>query len=79
MAEILGRSKALAVNPLKTSQPLGASLAVLGLNRAMPLLHGAQGCTAFAKVFLVRHFGNRFRYKAPRWIRSAASWVRTIT
>ena len=56
MAEILGRSKPLAVSPLKTSQPLGASLAVLGLNRAMPLLHGAQGCTAFAKVFLVRHF-----------------------
>lgn len=56
MAEILSRSKALAVSPLKTSQPLGASLAVLGLNRAMPLLHGAQGCTAFAKVFLVRHF-----------------------
>lgn len=56
MAEVLGRSKALAVSPLKTSQPLGASLAVLGLNRAMPLLHGAQGCTAFAKVFLVRHF-----------------------
>ncbi|MFO1421481.1 MAG: nitrogenase iron-molybdenum cofactor biosynthesis protein NifN [Candidatus Competibacteraceae bacterium] len=56
MAEILGRTKPLAVSPLKTSQPLGASLAVLGLNRAMPLLHGAQGCTAFAKVFLVRHF-----------------------
>ena len=56
MAEILGRSKPLAVSPLKTSQPLGASLAVLGLNRAMPLLHGAQGCTAFAKVLLVRHF-----------------------
>lgn len=56
MAEVIGRSKPLAVSPLKTSQPLGASLAVLGLNRAMPLLHGAQGCTAFAKVFLVRHF-----------------------
>ncbi|MBK8508135.1 MAG: nitrogenase iron-molybdenum cofactor biosynthesis protein NifN [Candidatus Competibacteraceae bacterium] len=56
MAELLHRSKPLAVSPLKTSQPLGASLAVLGLNRAMPLLHGAQGCTAFAKVFLVRHF-----------------------
>ena len=56
MAEIIRRNKALAVSPLKTSQPLGASLAILGLNRAIPLLHGAQGCTAFAKVFLVRHF-----------------------
>ena len=56
MAEIVKRSKPLSVSPLKSSQPLGASLAILGLNRAIPLLHGAQGCTAFAKVFLVRHF-----------------------
>ncbi|TVR60339.1 MAG: nitrogenase iron-molybdenum cofactor biosynthesis protein NifN [Candidatus Competibacteraceae bacterium] len=56
MAEIIKRNKPLVVSPLKTSQPLGASLAVLGLNRALPLMHGAQGCTAFAKVLLVRHF-----------------------
>lgn len=56
MAEIIKRNKALSVSPLKTSQPLGASLAVLGLNRAIPMLHGSQGCTAFAKVMFVRHF-----------------------
>lgn len=56
MADIIRRSKPLSVSPIKSSQPLGASLALLGLNRAIPLLHGAQGCTAFAKVFLVRHF-----------------------
>lgn len=56
MATILRQPKPLSVNPLKTSQPVGASLAFLGLNRAMPLMHGSQGCTAFAKVFLVRHF-----------------------
>ncbi|MGM0594521.1 MAG: nitrogenase component 1, partial [Pseudomonadota bacterium] len=56
MAEIIKRNKALSVNPLKTSQPLGASLAFLGLNRAIPMLHGSQGCTAFAKVMFVRHF-----------------------
>ncbi|MGB5062406.1 MAG: nitrogenase iron-molybdenum cofactor biosynthesis protein NifN, partial [Candidatus Competibacter sp.] len=56
MAEIVRRNKPLSVSPLKTSQPLGASLAVLGLDRAIPLLHGAQGCAAFAKVFFVRHF-----------------------
>lgn len=56
MAEIIKRSKALSVSPLKTSQPLGASLAFLGLNRAIPMLHGSQGCTAFAKVMFVRHF-----------------------
>lgn len=56
MAEILKRNKALSVNPLKASQPMGGSLACLGFDRAMPILHGSQGCTAFAKVFFVRHF-----------------------
>lgn len=56
MAEIVKRSKALSVNPLKVSQPVGASLAFLGVQRAIPMMHGSQGCTAFAKVFFVRHF-----------------------
>ncbi|HMT81466.1 MAG TPA: nitrogenase iron-molybdenum cofactor biosynthesis protein NifN, partial [Azonexus sp.] len=56
MAEIVHSKKALAVNPLKVSQPIGASLAFLGLNRCLPLMHGSQGCTAFGKVFFVRHF-----------------------
>jgi nitrogenase molybdenum-iron protein NifN len=56
MARIIRRNKPLSVNPLKSSQPLGATLAMLGLNRTMPILHGSQGCSAFAKVFLVRHF-----------------------
>jgi nitrogenase molybdenum-iron protein NifN len=56
MAEILKRNKALSVNPLKASQPVGGSLATLGFHRAIPMLHGSQGCTAFAKVYFVRHF-----------------------
>ncbi len=56
MAEIVKRNKALSVNPLKSSQTIGAALAFLGMNRAVPMLHGSQGCTAFGKVFFVRHF-----------------------
>jgi len=56
MPEIIHRSKALSVSPVKVSQPVGASLAFLGINRAISMLHGSQGCTAFAKVFFVRHF-----------------------
>ena len=56
MAEIVNRNKALAVSPLKASQTMGGALAILGLARSMPLLHGSAGCTAFAKVFFVRHF-----------------------
>ena len=47
MAEILQPKKALAVNPLKVSQPIGASLVFLGLARSLPLMHGSLGCTAF--------------------------------
>ncbi len=56
MTEIIKRKKALSVSPLKTSQTVGAALAFLGISGAMPLMHGSQGCTAFAKVFFVRHF-----------------------
>jgi nitrogenase molybdenum-iron protein NifN len=56
MAEVLKRKKALSVSPLKASQTIGAALAFLGFRRAMPMLHGSQGCTAFGKVFFVRHF-----------------------
>ncbi len=48
--------KPVTVNPLKLSPPLGASLAFMGIRHCMPLMHGSQGCTSFAKVFLVKHF-----------------------
>lgn len=56
MAEMIKRKKALSVSPLKASAPIGAALAFLGINRSIPMLHGSQGCTAFGKVFFVRHF-----------------------
>lgn len=56
MAEIIRRKKALSVNPLKSSQTIGAALAFMGCNRSIPMLHGSQGCSAFGKVFFVRHF-----------------------
>jgi nitrogenase molybdenum-iron protein NifN len=49
-------ARSLTTNPLKSSQPLGAAYAFLGIEGAMPLLHGSQGCTAFALVLFVRHF-----------------------
>lgn len=56
MVEVIKRKKALSVSPVKASQTLGAALAFLGFHRAIPMLHGSQGCTAFGKVFFVRHF-----------------------
>jgi nitrogenase molybdenum-iron protein NifN len=56
MALVTESKKACAVNPLKMSQPLGASYAFMGLESCMPLMHGSQGCTSFGVVLLVRHF-----------------------
>ena len=57
MAEVTRkREKPLQVNPFKLSQPMGATLAFLGIDRCMPLMHGGQGCTSFTKVFFTRHF-----------------------
>lgn len=56
MAEIIRSKKPLAVSPVKSGQPLGAILASMGLDQTIPLVHGAQGCSAFAKVFFIQHF-----------------------
>ena len=56
MALIIKPNKPIATRPIKSGQPLGAILASLGLDRCIPLIHGAQGCSAFAKVFFIQHF-----------------------
>jgi nitrogenase molybdenum-iron protein NifN len=56
MARVILPSKSCAENPLKSSTPLGAALAFLGVEGAVPLFHGSQGCTSFALVLAVRHF-----------------------
>jgi nitrogenase molybdenum-iron protein NifN len=57
MGAVIHKSaKPLQVNPFKLSQPMGATLAFLGVDNCMPLMHGALGCTSFTKVYLTRHF-----------------------
>lgn len=48
--------KPIQVNPVKLSQPMGATLAFLGVDGCMPLMHGGQGCASFTKVYFTRHF-----------------------
>jgi nitrogenase molybdenum-iron protein NifN len=52
MAKVTAIQKAASINPLKSSQPLGAAFAFLGVEGAMPLFHGSQGCTSFALVLV---------------------------
>jgi nitrogenase molybdenum-iron protein NifN len=56
MASVTSNGKSVTVNPFKLSQPLGGATAFMGLDGCLPMLHAAQGCTAFALVMLVRHF-----------------------
>jgi len=51
-------TKPLQINPIKLSQPMGALLCFLGIKNTMPLMHGAQGCASFSKVFFTRHFSD---------------------
>ena len=49
-------TKPATVNPQKNSPALGATLAFLGIDRMLALLHGAQGCSTFIRLQLSRHF-----------------------
>ncbi|MZI93022.1 nitrogenase iron-molybdenum cofactor biosynthesis protein NifN [Vibrio sp. CAIM 722] len=55
MAKIIKQNTPLVTQPLRTSPATGAILASFGFRGVIPLLHGAQGCSAFAKVFLIGH------------------------
>jgi nitrogenase molybdenum-iron protein NifN len=56
MAVLVESHKAVTVDPLRHSAPVGAVLAFLGVAGCMPLLHSSQGCAAMVKVLLTRHF-----------------------
>ena len=48
--------EALTVNPAKACQPLGAVFASQGYEATLPFVHGSQGCVAYYRSHLSRHF-----------------------
>lgn len=48
--------EALTVQPAKTCQPVGAMYAALGIHRCLPHSHGSQGCCAYHRSSLTRHY-----------------------
>ncbi|MEQ8825235.1 MAG: nitrogenase molybdenum-iron protein subunit beta [Filomicrobium sp.] len=48
--------EALTVNPAKACQPLGAVFAAAGYEETMSFVHGSQGCVAYYRSHLSRHF-----------------------
>ncbi len=47
---------ALLIDPLKHSPAIGAAIAFQGIHRALPVIHGAQGCGFLGKVLMTKHF-----------------------
>lgn len=48
--------ESLTVNPAKTCQPIGAMYASLGIHNCLPHSHGSQGCCAYHRSALTRHY-----------------------
>ncbi len=48
--------QALTINPAKACQPLGAVFASVGFEGTLPFVHGSQGCVAYYRSHLSRHF-----------------------
>ena len=48
--------EALTINPAKACQPLGGVFAALGFESTLPFVHGSQGCVAYYRSHLSRHF-----------------------
>ncbi len=43
-------------NACKLCTPLGASLVFKGIDNAVPLLHGSQGCSTYIRRYVISHF-----------------------
>lgn len=50
------KRKALVINPAKACQPIGAIMAASGFEKTLPFVHGSQGCVAYFRNNLSRHF-----------------------
>lgn len=47
---------AVTVNPARACQPLGATFCASGFAGMLPFVHGSQGCVAYFRSHLTRHF-----------------------
>lgn len=50
------KNRSVTINPPKMCQPIGAMYATLGIDRAVPLVQGSQGCCTYVRYQFNRHF-----------------------
>jgi nitrogenase molybdenum-iron protein beta chain len=58
--ELNFKRESLVINPPKACQPLGAIFAASGFEGTLPYVHGSQGCTAYFRNNLSRHYREPF-------------------
>ncbi|MDH4199785.1 MAG: nitrogenase molybdenum-iron protein subunit beta [Spirochaetia bacterium] len=58
--ELNFKREAVVINPPKACQPLGAIFAASGFEKTLPYVHGSQGCTAYFRSNLSRHYREPF-------------------
>lgn len=58
--ELNFQREALVINPSKACQPLGAIFAAAGFEGTLPFVHGSQGCVAYFRNNLSRHYREPF-------------------
>ena len=56
MNEKLRNNAYAVVNPCNVCAPLGATLAFKGIEGAMTIIHGSQGCSTYIRRYLISHF-----------------------
>ena len=54
--EILKNASVVTTNACKLCTPLGACIAMKGIENSMTLLHGSQGCATYIRRYLISHF-----------------------
>jgi len=54
--ELNFKREAISINPAKGCQPSGALFCGLGFEGTLPFSHGSQGCVAYFRTHLARHF-----------------------
>ena len=65
---------ALTVNPAKTCQPIGAMYAALGIHSCLPHSHGSQGCYAYHRSTLTRHYKEPVMAATSAFTEGASVW-----
>lgn len=59
-------------NPCKMCSPLGASIVFKGVEGAMPLLHGSQGCSTYIRRYCINHYKEPVDIASSNFIETTA-------